>query len=100
MYLRSKLLQLANYSLAKKKQPPTTNTYFQNSACKTLTLRFFCLLFLASSAAIPAASLRYLLPTLLSNHFRSTKTSLKCSRSNCAERVMFRNTEKTNNADC
>lgn len=45
-----------------------------------LTLCFFC--FLDSSAAIPAASFRYLLPTLLSNHFRSTKTSLKCSRSN------------------
>ena len=34
------------------------------------------------SAASPAASFRYLLPTLLSNHFRSTNTSLKCSRSN------------------
>lgn len=34
------------------------------------------------SAANPAASFRYLLPTLLSNHFRSTKTSLKCSLSN------------------
>ena len=34
------------------------------------------------SAASPAASFRYLLPTLLSNHFKSTNTSLKCSRSN------------------
>lgn len=39
------------------------------------------------SAASPAASFRYLLPTLLSNHFKSTNTSLKCSRSNWREQV-------------
>lgn len=52
------------------------------------TLLFFTSLTLASSAASPAASFRYLFPTLLSNHFRSTNTSLKCSRSNWKKRVM------------
>lgn len=58
------------------------NEWMLNLISQQTSFLLASLLAASFSAANPAASFRYLLPTLLSNHFRSTNTSLKCSLSN------------------